>query len=506
VNPFSRTFHPDEANQAFTVGKLLETGHYVYNPTDHHGPTLYYAAAPLQKAFGHSDCATLDGNLLRATPLVFAALTLVFAALACKRLVGKAILPILPLATLPCLFFYATDFIQETLLGCFLMAGFYFAVRYVQTTAPDRRSGALAASSRLKPGTWAIFLGIALGLAAATKETCVLSFAAAALALLPLLLVKRQQAPLSRAVRPELRRFALPPHVSQHVVLFFVSAAATTLFLYADLGRDFSGVQSLLAAPLAYWHRAGGSAAASAGAAWHVHPWHWYFTRCFTAENGGAAFLAGAFAILAVLRFVRRRFTPATTFAVLYPVILLALYSAIPYKTPWCMLTVLEAMAVACGILAFTQTPDDDAGDRASRIGMLLLAVLSAEQLLMCQTIARDPDAAKIPWNYAHASPQARELAEAADKVLQTNADGFLAVALPPENTWPFPWYNRANEKRTGYWTTFEGLEDLAKRGEKPLAVIVPAEEGHLVQPLFPHLKNTKRFEMRPKVRVRIFW
>ena len=36
-----RTFHPDEANQALTTGRLLETGMYVYNPRDHHGPTLY---------------------------------------------------------------------------------------------------------------------------------------------------------------------------------------------------------------------------------------------------------------------------------------------------------------------------------------------------------------------------------------------------------------------------------------------------------------------------------
>jgi hypothetical protein len=40
----------------------------------------------------------------------------------------------------------------------------------------------------------------------------------------------------------------------------------------------------------------------------------------------------------------------------------------------------------------------------------------------------------------------------------------------------------------------------------KPAVVIVPMEEGHLVQPLFPYLKNTKRFYMRPGVRVRVFW
>ncbi|MCQ2388573.1 MAG: glycosyltransferase family 39 protein [Kiritimatiellae bacterium] len=480
MNPFSRTFHPDEANQAFTVGKLLETGRFVYDPSDHHGPTLYYAAAPLQKAFGHADCASLDGDLLRATPLVFAVLTLVFAALACKRLVGKALLPVLPLATLPCLFFHATDFIQEALLGCFLAAAFYFGVRYAQSTV---------SAGRIKPGSWAILLGVALGLAAATKETCVLSFAAAAVALAPCL-----------------RGFARPRNLSQHVVLCAVAAAVTALAFYSDFGRDFSGVRSLLEMPLAYWRRAAGSAEASVGACWHVHPWHWYFSRCFTHGNGGAAALGAAFVLLAAIRFAQRRISPAAAFVSVYAVVLLAAYSAIPYKTPWCMLTVLEAMALACGLLAFAEKRGGGTDSRATRFCMLLLAIVSAEQVLDCGVIARDPDSDKIPWNYANASPQARELAEAAGEVLRANGDGFLAVALPPENTWPFPWYNRANEKRTGYWTAFEGLEDLAKRGEKPVAVIVPAEEGHLVQPLFPHLKNTKRFEMRPKVRVRLFW
>ena len=52
----------------------------------------------------------------------------------------------------------------------------------------------------------------------------------------------------------------------------------------------------------------------------------------------------------------------------------------------------------------------------------------------------------------------------------------------------------------------FAELEALAGLGRKPAVVVVPAEEGHLVQPLFPHLTRTKRFEMRPRVRVRAFW
>ena len=87
-------------------------------------------------------------------------------------------------------------------------------------------------------------------------------------------------------------------------------------------------------------------------------------------------------------------------------------------------------------------------------------------------------------------------------------------MALPPADTWPFPWYNRPYEPQTGYWTSFDDLRQIAAAGVKPTVVIVPMEEGHLVQPLFPHLTHTKRFYMRPRiperqvwgVRVRVFW
>ena len=129
-----RTFHPDEANQALTTGKLLETGAYAYQPNDHHGPTLYYAGAALQKAAGHADTATLDGSLLRCTPLLFAFLALVFGALAVRKILAGAkfraayaLSFALLLCTAPAFAFFSTFYIQEMLLACFLAMAFWAA-------------------------------------------------------------------------------------------------------------------------------------------------------------------------------------------------------------------------------------------------------------------------------------------------------------------------------------------------------------------------------------------
>ena len=542
-----RTLHPDEANQAFTVGRLLETGHYAYRPTDHHGPTLYYAAAPLQKAFGHAATQSVDATLLRCTPLVFGVLAVFCLAQAVYGIVrffgktdhpaGGRGLPLLAagaaallLGTSPLFVFYATDFIQETLLACFTAMMFKTAVGYAVARGPEPPDR----PRRLKPGTWAIFFGFSAGLCFATKETCALTFAAAALAAAPFLVLQvRRRGPgaLAQIVRPN------------DAVLAVLAFVLTSVVLFSSFCQDWSGVyNAFVAAPLSYFHRAAGEAAAG-GADWHVHPWwqylSWFFlgrpSSCPPDQAPGLAFAhlaplvqwlvlllpLGVFAVLSpararVDRVLARTFLGAS----LYFVVLLGLYSAIPYKTPWCAVQILLGFVAALALgyavaaeaflgLLRARRPDLNPG--------MPVAVLLAVCALFCvgehvdglRKMHADPDARAIPYNYAHASPEVKELAACVDAAMKAAPDpkkAFIAVSLPPEDTWPFPWYNRQWEPQSGYWTKFEDLVELEKTGARPTVVVVPMREGHLVQPLFPHLKNTRRFFIRPGVRARVFW
>ena len=220
-----RTFHPDEANQAFTAGRLLETGRYEYRPDDHHGPTLYYAAAALQKAAGRNDLATMDGTLLRCTPLLFAALALVFAFISIRKLARGSLrapygwlvpaMGALLLGTSPIFVFFATDFIQEMLLACFTMMMLWAGVGYFKVPGAScfvpgatlkhkdgRESN--APSAKIKPGTWALFFGIAAGLAFATKETSIISFIAVSLASMSTFSYEPLRPP-KKSVRPAMK-------------------------------------------------------------------------------------------------------------------------------------------------------------------------------------------------------------------------------------------------------------------------------------------------------------
>lgn len=524
-----RTFHPDEANQAFTTGRLLETGQYRYDPKDHHGPTLYYSAAAIQRVAGHSTTATMDAALLRCTPLLFAALALLVGFLAVRKAARSAwagIVFIAMLATAPAFVFFATDFIQEMLLVCFTLSMMWAGVNYLNP------------KGRIKPGTWALAFGIFAGLAFATKETSILAFAAAGIAGLPFLALGK---------RPLTDEGAQSQPTGMHVSLAVMGFALTATLLYSSFCSSWEGVlNAFVNAPLSYLHRAAGDAA-SQGAAAHVHPWWQHLKWLFFAgglTQDGACHWSVSFSELTLLSMFLFLIVPTYVFAAaggiaksshsrrafefsaLYEIVLLALYSLIPYKTPWCTLQVLVGfiLAVAFGLSLCRDAYLELCRRRglnvshfhrtAVTVGCLvalpLLAILfdHAPGLRM---IAADPDSKAIPYNYASASPQVKELAAAvADVASRCSADGrgkaFIAVALPPEDTWPLPFYLRSVKARIGYWTQFGELEALAGLGHKPDAIIVPAEEGHLVQPLFPHLKNTRRFEMRHRVRVRIFW
>ncbi len=549
---FDRTFHPDEANQAFTVGRLLETGAYTYRPTDHHGPTLYYAAAPLQKAFGHTTTATLDGTLLRCTPLIFGVLTLVFLAEAVYGLVRyfggtpenratRRLLPALAagavtllLGTSPLFVFYATDFIQETLLACFTAMALKSAIGYAVARQPPEDP---LHPRRLKPGTWAIFFGFSIGLCFATKETCSLSFAAAILAAAPFLAIHLKRngiCALADIIRPN------------DVVLGLLAFVLTSAVLFSSFCQDWMGVyNAFIAAPLSYVHRAAGEASAG-GADWHIHPWwqylSWLFlgqpTACPANRTPGLAFahihpllqwsaLLLPIGLYAALGRIRARMprTLVLTFlgASLYFVALVALYSIIPYKTPWCALQILLGfiLALALGYALFADVFLDFLQRHRTtaltgrqitiiRSACLLvpLAFCIGEHIPGLRLVNASPDSRAIPYNYAHSSPEVKDLACCIDAAMRAvdPKTAFAAIALPPEDFWPFPWYNRAWENRTGYWTKFDDLIALEKTGAKPTVVVVPMTEGHLVQPLFPHLKHTKRFFIRPGVRARVFW
>ena len=506
---FDRTFHPDEANQAIITGTLLETGRYTYQPDDHHGPTLYYAAAAIQKFAGRSSCAELDGTLLRSTSLISAigAILLIFFGI--RRFTKSflaAFLGIFFLALSPIFIFFATDFIQEMIFAATLAFMFFSASRYISW-----RDG-----ERLKRGSWAIFFGIGTGLAFATKETCILSFASAALSLTAIILIYKQKLDLTLKEKINSSIFA--------IFSFFLTA----ILLYSSFGADMTGVyNAFIKAPSMYFQRAQGSAL-SEGANYHVHEWWWYLKLLFFPDMGNFkifeslppakafsriftfgwrfSLLPLIFAISLGFSNGKSRISKIFLFTTLYSFILLLIYSLIPYKTPWCMLTVVEGMAISAALgtwIFLSSNKNKWVKVAAFSIIFALSLFINIRGIIF---INKYPDVKTIPYNYAHASYDVQDLAEKTISSLKASNNDFeyAAIILPREDTWPLPWYLRKYSKRIGYWQDAKSFINFAKRNPPVCIITTPSEEESLGE-FTKTLPNKSTHSIRPGKIVNIF-
>ena len=142
-------------------------------------------------------------------------------------------------------------------------------------------------------------------------------------------------------------------------------------------------------------------------------------------------------------------------FVALYTLILTAAYSAIPYKTPWCLLSFLHGMILMAGVGAVVLVKR--LPTRPARvIACILLAVLAtrlARQACRANfTLYADR---RNPYVYAHTTTDVVRLGHRVEAIAQLGRAGqdmIVKVIVPGDDYWPLPWYLR-RLPGTGYWS-----------------------------------------------------
>lgn len=413
-----RPMHADEANQAVKTGELLETGRYIFDPHDHHGPTLYYAALPIARIRGETTLATLTETTVRLVPALAGTLAvlLLYALVAPTpdpKLKTQNLFPFAAaafFAVSPPAVYYSRYFVQETLLLTFVLATFVATQRWWRT-------GRLG---------WAILAGVCLGLAQATKATAPLFFVIAALALAAL-----------RPPRPAAPRLIRPLCLALAAALFVAAA------FYTSFGTHLAGLNDAVATYAHAFSRAGSGAG-------HEKPW-WYYLRLFTwVRDGGLTFQQLAFTALAVagaaLAWLRRPPSAHSTVRAiaLYTCLLVAAFSFIPYKTPWHAIHFVPGFALLAASAA-SALPRWWAG--AAVAGFVVFLQFSQTKLV---AFLRSADA-RNPYAYVHSAPDVLKIPTLADAALARSPGGIVRIVS--EEYWPLPWYLRGYTN-VGYWTT----------------------------------------------------
>ena len=463
-----RPMHHDEANQAVKFGALLERGEYRYDPTDHHGPTLYYLTLPSAWLRGQHTLASLDERTLRAVPVCFGAATILLVALlsgAVGRTAAAAAAALMALS--PAMVFYSRMFIQESLFACFTLA-FVIAVGHAVTRG------------RL---VWSACAGVTAGLALATKETAAI--------VLPATLVACAIAWWSLAPTPP-----RPPLTSRGRWALGIVGIAAAAIVAALFYSSFFAAPGAILGP---FRGAGGYVERGLDPAAHAHPWSYYLRLLAYTSGGGVRWSEGLVLLLAatgaLLGWPRKNTDgppqtnpeggpqkntdkhktfsallcssvafPCSSVALgtfwvryltLYVLITAAIFSAIRYKTPWNLLPfyVVAFVLAGIGLSALLRSTASHAL-RAALAAVVLLASaqLAGQAWRASVTYAADP---RNPYVYAQTVPDAVRMAARIRNLSALHADGAqmqVSVIAPPHEQWPLPWYLRTMPD-VGYWT-----------------------------------------------------
>ena len=152
-----KPLHHDEGVNAHFLMGLAADGDWKYDPTNYHGPTLYYASLPFRWILGERELA------LRIVPVFFGWVGIGLLWWLRDRLgrIGVLVSGLL-LAVSPGMVYYARDYIHETLvvtftLGVVVGLSLYLRTRGVGALLLTAASGALLVSTK---ETWVVVIAV----------------------------------------------------------------------------------------------------------------------------------------------------------------------------------------------------------------------------------------------------------------------------------------------------------------------------------------------------------
>ena len=416
----TRPLHNDEAVNAVKVSELWQKGRYAYDPEEYHGPTLHYATLPFLWLSGARNADELADATLRLAPVVSGVGLILLLLLLADGLGRQAVAwAAIFTASSPAMVFYSRYFIHEMLLLFFTALTLGAGWRYAQT----------------RSARWAVLSGTGLGLMLATKETFVLTVAAMGLAAIATV---RWTAPQGARIQRLLELWNW-----KHAALALSATFLIWLLLFSSFFTHFAGLLDSVRAYFPWLKRAGGQSP-------HIHPWSFYLQRlAWFHPAKGPVWSEGLVLVLAavgaIVSFAGKK-SPLHRFLALYTIVLTVIYSAISYKTPWCLLSFFHGMILLAGVGAaalveFFRARPLKVAVVAALVG--LAAQLSWQAWRASFVYSTDR---RNPYVYAQTVPDLLNLVRTAEGLARVAPAGYetiIKIIAPDSDYWPLPWYLR---------------------------------------------------------------
>jgi uncharacterized protein (TIGR03663 family) len=492
-----KPFHHDEGVNSYFLLNLARNGEYRYDPTNYHGPTLYYLALISLRVFGQTDFA------LRFWPALFGVMTVAMVWFL-RRHLGTLGTPVAAfcLALSPGLVYFSRDFIHEMSFGCFSLGIVIGALKYAET----------------KEFVWMILLAGSAGLLFSTKETAIITAVILILALLCAAiwaatrkLIDDQAFSLSALAQDLKNDFVKMLPSIDHSLAGLIIFLFINIFFYTSLFTNWQGITDAFKSILLWSGRSGSE---------HVKSFWYYLGILLKLEFPMVlgSLLAGIFVILRGTRFWL--FTAAWTLGSILA------YSIIGYKTPWLMLSFLIPMAIISGYGA--QQLYRFLGSISLRI--LWLAVM-VTAMILCWNLTSKVNFEKYDDNnnssgyfvklgqelklkpytdgqygYVYAQTD-RDIANLLQEI-KVQTDRFptgihTGIYIASPDYWPLPWYLRDYDK-VAYTGGLNALPDQTPMIAQPI-VVAHVNQQNILDGL-PGWKSVARaFTLRPGVEIVLY-
>ncbi|MGB8509149.1 MAG: flippase activity-associated protein Agl23 [Pyrinomonadaceae bacterium] len=495
-DPGLNPLHHDEGVNGFFLTSLLRQGRYTYDPSNYHGPTLYYITLPFVALLG------LKTYVIRLVPSLFG-IGIVWLVLCLRRYIGTtgALVAAALIAVSPGAVYNSRYFIHESLFVFFTL-GIVVAMLWFYKTGQALYLMLAAASA---------------GLLFATKETHFVSAGVLVLATLTASVYvsitggrdDRNLTGERRGTRTQLpwdaqggesteaRGIFAPFGDASRTNVLLLSALALfvviNVLLYSSFFTNQKGIMWDAFEAFGKWRDTGTSD-------FHKKPFDTYF-KWLWQEEAPIFVLACAGAAVAVLQRFKNRFA---VFVGAWAFGMLLAYSLIPYKTPWLMLnfTIPSAIVGGYGVQVF-----DDWCRRKNltRAPALLLAgcalAVCSYQTLVLNFREYDNDA--YIYVYSHTQRGTLQLVAEVERLAERAGTGKeTAISLSSPDYWPLPWYFR-DYKGTAFDSQVKSSYDAH---QTPIVIARERDAGKLRSLLGQNYRQDGAlYALRPGVQLVLF-
>ncbi len=440
--------HTDEAILGVKTIELWKSGRFQYDPHDYHGPLLHYSTVGIGRLMGWTPDTITEEDLRLVTVIYGMGLIIVAMLLADVISLTGCAFAALFIAVSPMMTYYSRYYIMETPLVFF--CGLFIASLWRWTQS--------------KNFLWLLLAGFSLGAMHATKETCVLNLAAMAAACLAANITvrffsKRSDGYLFRDSKPNFR--------TAWIVVPLVALVVSAAF-YSNFFKDWQYVRDSFLTYKSYLNRSAGSG--------HEKPWDYHLNLLFWRKNALYVWteaLIGGLAVIGISSAFFNTTRPAHhraffIFLAVYATTLLGIYSLIPYKTPWVILSVDHAFALLAGIgVAALYTLF-----KWPLARVLFTIGLTMGIYNLCKQTSLATDFNKVPYAlysnhdlnpyvYSHTTTKLVDLARQVHQLADLHPDGnkMQVQIIQSESGWPLPWYLR-DMPHVGYQTVIPNKLD----------------------------------------------